>query len=281
VLGNGQNKNKCLLSKGRSGSLLLALVESIWQNAVWNDACQGWDITAVLQGIGSVSTSNLGPLSTYNVGLATIFLASGGNHTMQLALQSIGKWYDRYTFNVTEQFNHIPPLSNITYNSTAMTYSISNHTASSYLLDPNLSFPSLGLELYDPSIPFKTNGAHPPAANLIRHNGTYVFKVLNTVTLSPNDCTLLKVCGMTRDGTEEDFQIALGIVMMEQFVYSVACSKGSGIGNYDEGSEYGGFTIWSSPGGSGSSKGSSGDDDDDDDDDDGGDGDGDGGDGGD
>ena len=30
-----------------------ALVELIWQNVVWNNACQGWDITAVLQGVGS------------------------------------------------------------------------------------------------------------------------------------------------------------------------------------------------------------------------------------
>ena len=199
---------------------------------------------------------------------------------MQLVLQPSKNSYDVYNFSVTERVNHIPPLSTITYNSASTTYSINNRTAGSYLLDPNLSFPTLGLELYDPSIPFTTNGSHPPAANLIRHNGSHVSNVLNTVTLSPHDCTQLKVCGMTSDGTEEDFQIALGVVMMEQFVYSVACSKGSGIGSYNSGVEYGGLAIWSSPGGSGGSNGG-GNDDDDDDDDDGDGGDGDGGDGGD
>lgn len=226
-----------------------ALIDSIWQNAVWDNACHGWDITAVLEGIGSVDTLGV---STYSVGLATIVLASGGSYTMQLFLQPSNSSgvinYDNYKFNVTEQVNHIPPLSNITYiiNATTTIYS-TNDTTGSYSLDPNLSFPSLGLELNDPSIPFATNGSHPPAANLVLHNGSHIWNVLNTVTLSPSNCTLLKVCGTTHDGMEEDFQIALGVVLMEQFVYSIACSKGSGVGSYSGGSESGGLSIYSSP----------------------------------
>jgi hypothetical protein len=178
-----------------------ALIDFIWQNVVWDNACHGWDLMAVLEGIGSVDILGV---SAYGVGLATIVLASGGSYTMQLFLQpSDNSWdnhnYDIYQFNVTEQVNHIPPLSNITYDAKTTTYSTNDSTVVSYSLDPNLSFPSLGVELNNQLIPFATNGSHPPAANLVLHNGSHVWNVLSTVTLSPSNCALLKVL---RDDTE-------------------------------------------------------------------------------
>jgi len=192
-------------------------MEYIWHKAVWNGACQGWNITAILQGeacINYIDTS-----SAFLVANATISLLRG-SYTMNLALQNTSNTFDVYNLYVVDTFGYTPPLFNISYNVTNTSFSINNIVAS-YNMTPNLSFPSLGLELRDPSIPFSTDGYHPPAANLVLHNGT---RVLNTVTLSPSDCTQLKVCGMSGE-TEEAFEIVLGVVMMEQFVYSVWCTN--------------------------------------------------------
>jgi hypothetical protein len=157
-------------------------LEMLWHNAVWNDACQGHNIMAVLQGVNATSFNSSLPV----IGVATVFLEHG-NYTMQLVRQNTST-HDVYHFYVLDALDVTPPVSNITYNTTNTTFWI-NQSANQYALDP-LSFPSLRLELDEPSIPFSTaDGSWPPSANIVRRNVSTVSNILDTVTLSPADCT--------------------------------------------------------------------------------------------
>lgn len=265
---------------------------SIWHWKVWNDACNGWDLLAVLEGV-SYSTLNS---SLPYLGVVAVYL-SEGNYTMELVSKDTSS-FELYEFYVSSSFNYTPPIFNITYNTTGSTYT--TNVSTHYVMSPNLAFPSLGLALSDPSIRFFKHGQDPPAADLIRtgrvtsNNGTdglfhtyeepvsetalrsaattttsthsstrfAAFKnrippspsplpelpalrqssgdddvppnttILKTITLSPSECTQLKLCG-TLDGTE-DFQVALGLVLIEQFKFGMCCTGGCGnAGNAD------------------------------------------------
>ena len=261
-------------------------VGSIWHRKVWNDACNGWDLLAVLEGVSYATLNSSLPY----LGVVVVYL-SEGNYTMELVSKDTSS-FDLYEFYVSSSFNYTPPISNITYNTTGSTYT--TNVTSHYVTSPNLAFPPLGLALADPSIRFFKQGQYPPAADLIRagrlpsSNGTYGHEemlsetavrsatttsthrltpfstlqnsvppspsplhelpslsqsksdgdatlntaILKTITLSPSECTQLKLCG-TLDGTE-DFQVALGLVLIEQFKFSICCTGGCGnAGNAD------------------------------------------------
>jgi hypothetical protein len=164
---------------------------------------------------------------------------------MEMVLSSIESDH-LYEFYVKQPApNYTRPMHNITYNTTDWTYAINGSTGK-VIIQPSLQFPSLGLESYDPSMPFSTGGFYIPTANLVRCNASIepgmpmpyarsaldatCSTVLETVTSSPSNCSQLKVCGMW-EGTD-DFQIALGVVMIEQFLHSLCCNGGcTGISN--------------------------------------------------
>lgn len=186
-----------------------------WQAIAWENVCADWDYTVLLDGVNWVDFL---PHQS-NVGTATI-LATQGNFTIQLLhdVQSI----DIYTFNVSNSFNMTPAFSSIIYNLTSLTYTIANVT-NFFNMTPNLSFPSLNVNIRDPSIPFiRTDQSYPPSADLIHRNGTAVSKVLSTMMLDFPDCVEMKACGM-QDRTGA-FQIVLGVVMIEQFKASLYCT---------------------------------------------------------
>lgn len=205
-----------LAGLGAIGVWLFPFVENSWQENVWLNACKNWDINAVVQGESFDCWPNCNA-SSIIVGVAIVLLAHG-NYTMQL--QYTRESENFYDFAVNQTYNFTPLLSNIAYNFANATYSISD-IITSYVESPNLAFPALNLELRDPSIPF-FHLCYPPSANLIRCNRSVESNVLMTVTLNADDTTELRVYGM-QDGSE-DFQIALGIVTIAQFKYSV-CSN--------------------------------------------------------
>lgn len=188
----------------------------VWTNSVWNHACDTWDGYALLQGItwGDVSSSL--PF----VGVATVFLASG-NYSMQLERNN--RFHNTFTFYDLQTGNITPLFDNITYDTIHHTYTIKNVTTH-YTLDPNLAFPSLDMELADNSIPFDSDCGYP-AADILYHNGSVTSNVLNTVNTNYDDCTQLKMCVMSHP--EGDFEIAMGVVMIQQYLYGVCCTTPS------------------------------------------------------
>jgi hypothetical protein len=193
-------------------------LEILWHKSVYNNACMGggWDITAVLSGVSYASYIATVP----NVGSADVVFEFG-NYTMELD-QNVNNTVI-YNFYDTHTFNYTPPLHNITYDLENATYTINNITTN-FTLSPNLAFPSLGLVLEDPSIPFILD-CWPPSANLIHRNGPNITRVLDTVTDWDSDCTLFKTCGNL--DLPGDFQIALGVVMIQQYAYAYCCTENS------------------------------------------------------
>lgn len=191
------------------------VIRVIWQDIAWSRVCNGWEVDAVLTG---VDWQTYYPNIT-SVGGAVVVIGRG-EYTMQLFRDAV--LHNLFTFNVTNTLNFTPPLSTISYDMDALTYTVANVTTS-FNMTPNLSFPSLNVQLADPSIPFvRTDPSYPPSANLIYRNGTSDFNFLRTELLDYPDCTQLKVCGM-QDSTRR-FQITLGVVMIEQFSAAVFCT---------------------------------------------------------
>jgi len=180
----------------------------IWTNNVLNSACQGWDMSIMLAGISSTNLEQSLPF----LGVATVTIANG-SYAMQLEQSSVNhNIIYFYTLNTT---NAEPPFSNVTYNTYNLTYTVENVTAH-YTTTPNLAISSRGMSLVDPSIPFVGSG--PPSANLVLKNGTHV---LNTATTLSSDCTQLKACAMY--DAAGDFEVALGLVMIQQSQYAQNC----------------------------------------------------------
>jgi hypothetical protein len=193
------------------------IIRGKWGDVAWTDACNGWDITAVVQGVRWADFRD----DLLFVGNSTVVVVGQGNFTIQLHRNYQDG--NLYYFYVTDTHHFTPPYTNFTYNTANTTYTVANVTTS-YNEVPNLSFPSLALELRDPSIPFHRtdDNAYPPSADLVHRNGTQLSNVLSTSVLRVSDCTSLKVCGM--QDTIGAFQIALGVVMIEQFKASVCCT---------------------------------------------------------
>lgn len=197
------------------------LIRGLWSNSVWNSACSGWDITAVIQAVSYYQWASHPSV----IATATISAAQG-SFIMKLMPQNFDNNYEQYTvraFSNVNQPGFNPAFANISYNTISHAYNGSNITAS-YVTSPNLAFPALDLELRDPSIPFTrpNMNTYPPSADLIYRNGSTEANVLQTVMTSPTTCTTLKVCGT--QNYLKDFQIALGVVMIEQFKVGVLCS---------------------------------------------------------
>ena len=192
-------------------SYLSRVIMVIWRHRIWNEVCDGWDITAVLHGI---QYDQIGPL----VGFATIILAKA-NYTMQLAQDQHNP--NLYSFDLLNAVNYTPPYAHITYNNATFTYTIGNNT-DQYLANPRLSFPSLGLESVGKAATRFQEEYGPAIANLVHKTDSTMSNVLYTYNTSPGDCTVLKVCGMLEP--EGDFQIAIGAVLIQHYVDSVMCS---------------------------------------------------------
>jgi hypothetical protein len=190
-----------------------------WHKIAWSHVCDGWEVDAVLTGVDFGAYSQLDAPNTTLVGSAAITIGQGG-YTMQLFQNAVR--HNFFTFNVSDTLGFEPPLSTIWYDMIATTYTVANVTMS-FDMTPNLSFPSLNLQLADPSIPFVHGDlSYPPSANLIYSNGTSASRVLRTELLNYPHCTQLKVCAM--QGSTGTFQIALGVVMIEQFSAAVFCT---------------------------------------------------------
>lgn len=202
-----------LSALGALGFWLFFVIQIVWQGNVWSNACNDWDISAVVQGASYDCWPQCNQTAIV-VGVATLQLLNKSNYTIQLRRTLDSP--DIFQLTVNETHHISPPLSNITYNYSSSTFSIYNET-DIFEMSP-LSFPSLGLELKNPSIPFTRDSCYPPSAYLIRLNGSSVLK---TATLNPDDCTKMRVCG-TEDETGT-FQIALGVIMIAQFKHAICC----------------------------------------------------------
>jgi hypothetical protein len=189
---------------------------AVWGQSVWNHACDTSNGYAMLNGItwGDVSSS------LPYVGTATVFLAAG-NYTMQLERNTTV--HSTYYFQNTYTGNIAPTFDRITYNTLNHTYTIDNAT-NHFTVSPNLAFPSLDLVLKDNSIPFGNEG-DMPLANLIYRNGSTNLNVLDVVNTDNSDCTKMKVCVNTEP--QGDFEIALGVLMIRQYLYGVSCTTPS------------------------------------------------------
>ena len=189
----------------------------LWSNAVWNNACNGWDGYAILQGISWSDVSSSLPYA----GTATVLFAAG-NYTLQLERNN--QFHHIFYFYDLEMGNLSPTFNNITYNMINHTYTIEN-TTTHYNVNPNLAFPSLDLVLDDDSIPFGS-GCDMPLADLVYRNGTTTSNVLNVVNINNDDCTQMKLCAM--QNPQGDYQIAMGVVMIQQFLYGICCTTPDG-----------------------------------------------------
>src|SRR5271155_4201473 len=121
------------------------VVRISWQKIAWSHVCDGWEVDAVLTGVDFGAYSLDSPNTT--VGSAAITIGQGG-YTMQLFQDAVR--HNFLTFNVTDTLGFEPPLSTIWYDMIATTYTVANVTTS-FDMTPNLSFPSLNLQLADPS----------------------------------------------------------------------------------------------------------------------------------
>ena len=225
-------------------------------NSVFQNTCNDWDIRAILS---SVSWSNYEwslPTQVVNITLAmSNTVISLGVFRRQLTplvydmILSSNATQPTFFSNITydlgagQIFSAGPPLVNTTYD-----------------VSPNLAFPSLNLSLATDSIPWIRPNCYqcwPPAINLVHTNGTQSpQKVIQTITLNPNDCTQMLVCGSA--GSElPNFQVALGFTAIYHFHYALCCTGGDSgqitFGGQDPESEFGG----NGGGGEGGSKGGS------------------------
>ena len=185
------------------------VIEGPWHAHVWSQACQGWDIMALLD--SSTTAASTLPL----VANATVSLV-GGSYMMQLLQHTDNP--SRFDFIVANKtvFNATFDLDNITYDIDNTAYAVADRTWS-YQVRPNLSFPSLNLNLRDPSIPFNRSIDALPSADLILQTPNSTLPILQTITTNPNDDTELKVCGTNHP----TFQIALGLILIKQYQYSI------------------------------------------------------------
>jgi len=192
-----------------------------WKAIAWHHECSGWDYVILLDGVSwdpFLSNRSL-------VGTATI-LATPGMTKMDLFRDV--RTHGNYIFKISQTSNSTLPLSSIAYNLTGATYTANNIT-SSFNVTPFLSFPSLDIDTRDHSIPFlrPDDKSYPPSADLIYRNSTTISHLLTTELLrlaswNFSDCTKLKACGM-QDRTG-GFQIALGVVLIEQVLSSLYCT---------------------------------------------------------
>jgi hypothetical protein len=196
------------------------IIRSKWNAGAFAHACDGWDFDIVLQGIGWRDFKE----GLSSVGTATVKTREDEYYSMSLKRDEMN--HEIYTFYLNQTNNALPPNILITYNTTSTTYTISNST-NFYTTSPNLAFSSLGLVLRDDSIPFTrpSDLTYPPSADLIHRNRSTESNVLSTKVINLKDCTMLKVCGMRN--LEKEGQIALGVVLIEQFKASVYCTKPS------------------------------------------------------
>jgi hypothetical protein len=204
---------------------------AVWGQNVWNHACDSSSGYAMIQGISWDDVSTSLPY----VATVTVFLA-GGNYTMQLVRnQTIHSTY--YLQNMYTG-NRAPMYDGIAYNTLNHTFTVNNAT-NHFTVTPNLAFPSLNLLLKDNSVPFGSEGSMP-LADLTYRNGSTSLDVLNVVNIDQNDCTKMKVCVNTKpDG---DYEVALGVVAIRQYLYGVSCTTPSdNDDSNDDSSE--GFTI--------------------------------------
>lgn len=202
---------------------MTVIVVSIWYTHhewdMYSDACQGYNISAILSGVSGTDPTNFYGLIPI-VGIATVALAYG-NYSMHLLYHNETP-PAIFRFEVFQSFNYTPALESITYNESHAIYFI-NDTANPYNISPTLGFPSLDLISNGSSSGFQYDSScSAPSVQLDYHNNSFsVYNVLKTAMTSPSNCSQLKVCGML-DGTD-DFQIALGVVMIAQSSYSYGC----------------------------------------------------------
>jgi hypothetical protein len=195
----------------------------VWRDIAWSHVCDNskWDMKVTLQGV-SWTQYHLDEIFGV-VGVAYIEMRSNTNYTMMLFSDPISAGV--FHFGVFSTYNTSPPLSTITYNMTlnATSYTVNNISVP-FNLVPNLSFPSLDVVLRNPKIPFinPQDSTYPPSADLIFSNSTMTANVLTTQLQNPKTCTELRVCGV-EDGTGM-FQIALGVVMIQQLQVSLNCT---------------------------------------------------------
>jgi len=208
-------------------------VTPIWQSNVFNNGCNLSDYSAILASSNFNNfAQNLPEIGTANITFNSI---AGTNYSMTLTRNDTNhKIFDFQVISTSGNEN--PLFSLITYDTQNQTYTAipasntKNSTAANitgpYTTTP-LSFPYLQLSTLDPDIPFTRpdySGCWPAAASLIlRNNSTSTnVNVLRSLALDPNDDTRLRVCG-TAGNVAGDFQISLGVVFIEHYLYAM-CS---------------------------------------------------------
>jgi hypothetical protein len=210
------------------------VVTAPWQTNVWNNGCRSWELSAAL---GSSSATTLAEtLPIVGNANVTFTSTSGANYTAELSRHPDN--HLRFDFRVRSVSGDSagPTFSNITYDYQNNTYMAMDSTFrsvnGSYITSPNLAFPDLNLVLLDDSIPFQRpdySSCWPAAASLVFRNSTTSnsLNVLRTLTLDPNDSTRMMVCG-SAGLLASQFQIALGVVFIDHYYYSL-CSTKSGV----------------------------------------------------
>jgi len=202
-------------------------VMAAWQHNVWEHGCDSWDVNAVLSSSTYITLVETLP----NVGTANITSRTGINYSVHLNRHPEN--HLRFDLQIaTNGGSSDPPFSIITYDTQNLTYSaISSfkNTSDLYNTSPNLAFPSLGLRILDESIPFLRpgyDGCWPAAATLVKQNSTTsnYTNILRTLTFDPDEKTRMMVCGMSGDQAS-DFQIALGVVFIAHYHYSLCITK--------------------------------------------------------
>jgi hypothetical protein len=142
-----------------------------------------------------------------------------------MQLERNNQFHNIYYFYNLNLGNVTPTYENITYNTVNNTFTINNMTSHfNGGTAADLAFPTLDLILKDTSIPFGGDCGFPNA-NLVYQNGSTSSNVLNTVNTASSDCTELKVC--VNIEPRGDFEIAMGAVMIQQYLYGVCCTTPS------------------------------------------------------
>ena len=185
-------------------------------NNVWQNQCNDWDIRAVLSGLDY--SDYVWTLPSQIVNITLTMAKTDVNFTINRRPLS------PLVYDMILQSNAAEFYSNITYDVGNLQI-LADGLNANYIIDPNLNFPTLGLSLADPSIPWIRPDYYtcwPTSVNIVHDH----IGVLQTVTLNPNDCTQMLVCG-TASSELSNFQIVLGLTAVSQFQYGVCCTSGS------------------------------------------------------
>jgi hypothetical protein len=180
-----------------------------WQRAVWRDACLDWELSITMSTLHFNMVGVPGKLSS-----ATLLHPNGSKFVMELSHPAS----NISAISLYAGSNSTPPISDMVFNFTTLTYTTSTNLSGSFTNSPFLSFPELSLQSQYPRIAWSFT-CFAPRFSLIDSDNRVV---LRTKGRNYDDCAQLKACG---SGDIETLAVPLSATLIELEKAGLCCTN--------------------------------------------------------